>query len=70
MSLKMRKTYQASEDGSIAWATEEHQIWSDLIHRQMSIIPDKACAEYMNGLSKLNLPMHNIPQLADINMVL
>lgn len=57
-------------DGNIAWTKEENEIWQELISRQLSIVEDTACKEYIEGLNKLNLPTDRIPQLNEVSSVL
>lgn len=61
---------QSDENGFIAWSDEENQIWHELITRQLSVIEGKACAEFMQGLTKLKLPTDRIPQLEEVSSVL
>lgn len=61
---------QPDANGIIAWSDEENAIWSELVARQLDIIPGKACDEYMHGLELLNLPQDRIPQLHEVNDVL
>ncbi|WP_028022476.1 phenylalanine 4-monooxygenase [Enterovibrio calviensis] len=56
--------------GKVAWSREEDDIWQRLISRQLSCIEGKACHEYLEGLSMLNLSEDHVPQLTDINKVL
>lgn len=56
--------------GHIEWSNEENSIWSELIERQMRVIPGKACDEYMEGFELLGLPRDRIPQLHTIDTVL
>lgn len=61
---------QSDANGIIHWSDEENQIWRELINRQLSVIEGKACAEFMAGLERLQLPQDRIPQLAEVNAVL
>lgn len=56
--------------GIIHWSDEENRVWRDLVARQLTCIPGKACDEYMEGLRLLDLPLERIPQLHEINEVL
>lgn len=72
-TLNKKEAYvskQPDEKGYIAWSDEENSIWSDLIERQLAVIPGKACDEYMAGHELLKLPTDRIPQLDEINSVL
>lgn len=59
-----------NENGTIEWTEEENTIWQELITRQLSIVKNTACEEYIAGLEKLNLPKDRIPQLAEVSSVL
>jgi phenylalanine-4-hydroxylase len=56
--------------GFIDYTADEHQIWSELIDRQMSQINETACEEFLAGLVQLNLPCDRVPQIAELNRVL
>ncbi|SEK39083.1 Phenylalanine 4-hydroxylase [Colwellia chukchiensis] len=60
----------ADEHGNIAWSAAENQIWHELITRQLSIVNESACDEFIAGLAKLNLPQDRIPQLNEVSEVL
>lgn len=61
---------QPDENGFIHWSDDEHQIWHDLVTRQLGCIKGRACDEYIQGLELLNLPVDRVPQLAEVNKVL
>jgi len=61
---------QPASDGTIDYSAQEHQIWSELISRQMAVINETACQPFLDGLLLLNLPLDRIPQLKQINQVL
>jgi phenylalanine-4-hydroxylase len=58
------------EQGVITWTAQENKVWQTLITRQLAHITDKACDEYIDGLTKLALPTDRIPQLEDVSKVL
>ncbi len=58
------------DKGRIAWTEEENEIWHDLITRQRSVIKDRACQDYLDGLEQLNLPNDRVPQLEEVSSVL
>lgn len=60
----------SDENGLIQWTSEENQIWRELMQRQLDLLPDRACDEYLHGLKLLDLPSDRIPQLGEINRVL
>ena len=61
---------ESDKNGFIAWSEEENQIWSELYARQISLVEERACQEYLDGLSLLKLSEDRIPQLPDINRIL
>lgn len=64
------KSHPAGPDGTVKWSDEENKIWQDLVERQLEIIENRACDEFMQGLKELNLPHDRVPQLAEVNEVL
>lgn len=56
--------------GYVAWSAEEDAIWHDLVTRQLSVIKNRACMAYLDGLKLLELPLDRVPQLPEINKVL
>jgi phenylalanine-4-hydroxylase len=52
--------------GYVPYTAEEHHIWSELFHRQIKIVETRACAEYLQGISDLELT-DVIPQIPDVN---
>jgi phenylalanine-4-hydroxylase len=58
------------ERGFIHYTDEENQIWSELIERQKTVLPGRACAEYLEALDRLDLPDTRIPQCEEVSRVL
>lgn len=58
------------QHGNLDWSSEEDQIWHDLVSRQLPLVKQSACKEYIRGLELLNLPRNRAPQLTEINHVL
>lgn len=56
--------------GLIDYPDAEHEVWNTLITRQLKVIEDRACQEYLDGIEQLALPHERIPQLGEINHVL
>ncbi|HAS63917.1 MAG TPA: phenylalanine 4-monooxygenase [Vibrio sp.] len=56
--------------GMVLWSEEERAIWHDLVARQLKVVENCACQEYLAGLKMLNLAIDRVPQLPDINRVL
>lgn len=62
--------YQAKvpdENGIIHYTEAEHQIWHELITRQLAIIDGRACREFRDGLQTLDLPRDRIPQPGEVS---
>jgi len=58
------------DNGIIPYSDEEHAIWAELYARQMEIIPNRVCDEFLTGLEALNLPRERIPQPGEVSEVL
>ncbi len=70
--LVMKKTSKYTskkpdQAGYVDYTTEEHQIWSELMRRQMPIVRERACMEYLSGLEILNFSKYEIPQIPELN---
>lgn len=59
-----------NDKGMVEWSSEEDLIWRDLVSRQLHLVEQRACKEYLAGLKLLDLPVDRAPQIADINRVL
>ncbi|WP_070966026.1 phenylalanine 4-monooxygenase [Vibrio sonorensis] len=59
-----------NSNGLIAWEPHENEVWRDLVSRQLSIVHQRACRAYLDGLDMLKLPRDRVPQLPEINGVL
>ncbi len=60
-------SHQPDAQGFITYSLAEHQVWQTLYERQRRIIPGKACAEFIEGLDKLEFSSQQIPQLPDVS---
>jgi len=49
------------------YSEEEHGTWKLLIENQKEVLPQRACNEFMAGLSEIKFPESKIPHLADIS---
>ncbi len=70
--MKIAK-YQAhipDEQGFVDYSETENKTWQQLFDRQIGLIENRACDEYLYGMEQLNLPSDRIPQLPDVNKVL
>lgn len=73
MAYKKSTSYVArpvDANGNAAYTNEENQTWHELITRQLPIVHNRGCNEYIQGLSLLNLPSDRIPQCPEISKVL
>jgi phenylalanine-4-hydroxylase len=57
-------------NGYIKWTDDENQRWAKLYERQIDLLQDRACEQYMQGIELLGMPKDAIPQLPDIDKVL
>lgn len=57
-------------NGLIQYTADEDAIWHELYQRQITIIENRACDEYIEGLKKLNLPTDRVPQCKEVSAVL
>lgn len=51
------------------YSDEEQSNWKILYNRQMKFLPGRACDEYMEGVSKLNLSDKKIPYLKELSHI-
>ncbi len=56
--------------GNAAYTAEENQVWHDLITRQLPIVQNRGCDEYLEGLKLMNLSHDRIPQCPEVSKVL
>jgi phenylalanine-4-hydroxylase len=61
------KAKKPDKNGYVDYDNEENEIWQILINRQLQIIQDRACPEFIAGLKNLNLPLDRVPQCSEIN---
>ncbi|MFN3345110.1 MAG: phenylalanine 4-monooxygenase [Chloroherpetonaceae bacterium] len=52
------------------YTEEEQQIWQTLYHRQIELLPNRACDEFLHGVKMLKLNPNKIPSLAELSNVL
>lgn len=52
------------------YTPEEHGTWGLLIENQSNVLPNRACNEFLDGLSEIPFPRHHIPKLADVSDVI
>lgn len=61
---------QPDGNGLIAYTNEENFVWKELIERQLKIIEQRSCQEYLDGLTALNMAHDHIPQPHEMNTAL
>jgi phenylalanine-4-hydroxylase len=70
---KKPSTYVAhpvDENGVANYTEDENLIWQELITRQVPLVQNRACNEYLNGIKELDLPTDKVPQCPDVSKVL
>ncbi len=71
--MHKQTTYVAKpvdERGFAVYTAEENAVWGQLIRRQQEIIRGRACEEFQQGLSLLNLSQDQVPQCPEVSKVL
>lgn len=53
--------------GYVSYTDAEHAVWHDLYTRQIALLSDRACPEYLEGIEALGITADSIPQVPDIN---
>jgi phenylalanine-4-hydroxylase len=59
-----------NKQGLIEFSAIEHNTWKKLFERQVKTIENRACDEFIEGLSELCLSADRIPQIPDLNRAL
>ena len=70
LAIKQTQAYISKvpdQSGYIAYSEEENGTWEILYNRQMKIVKDRACYEFLQGIDTLKMDAHSIPQLPEIN---
>ncbi len=62
--------HPVDEHGNSQYTPEEDKVWQELITRQIPIVQDRACDEYIHGLELLNLPRDRVPQCPEVSKAL
>lgn len=56
-----------------SWANyteQEHAVWKTLFERQSKLLPDRACNEFVSGMSDLPIGAHQIPNFLELSETL
>ena len=71
MKTKMKYVAkQPDQQGHIAYSAEENGTWQILYERQLKTVQNRACAAFIEGIAKLNMPQNRVPQLQDLSRAL
>lgn len=60
-------SHQPDAKGFVNYSQQEHQVWEKLFTRQLELLPNRACDEFIHGLKALNLKPSHIPQLPEVS---
>jgi len=60
----------ANKQGIVDYTIDENNTWHILITRQMDVIKNRACDEFIAGLHLLNFPHNKIPQCPEVSVML
>lgn len=61
---------QPDANGYIHYTAEENAVWRTLYLRQIELIKNRACAEYLAGVEALGLSADHIPQCNEVSAIL
>jgi phenylalanine-4-hydroxylase len=50
-----------------AYTADDHGVWKFLFERQLKLVADRACPEYLDGIQKLGLRASQIPDYKELN---
>lgn len=64
------KAYTPDSNGNIPYLENEHKVWNILFNRQIELIKNRACTEYLYGIKALQINEFNIPQPKFISNIL
>ena len=70
---KKQTSYVAKKpdaQGYVEYTPEENSVWNTLYTRQMPIVTNRGCDEYIRGLELLNLSKDRIPQCPEVSQAL
>lgn len=73
MSYSNQSTYTAKPvdaNRNVDYTEEENQVWHDLIIRQIPIVKDRACDEFIHGMELLQLSQNKIPQCHEVSEII
>ena len=56
--------------GHISYSAEDNAVWQDLMAQQLPNVGGYCAQPYLDGLAKLGLPAHRVPQCGEISEIL
>lgn len=57
----------ADKNGFVNYTEEENNTWRVLFERQIVLLKDRACQEYLDGIDALGITANHIPQIPEVN---
>lgn len=63
-------SHPVDANGIACYTPAEDQIWAELYQRQVPLLQNRACDEYLHGIKLLNFPDDRVPQCPDVSRVL
>lgn len=67
MSEHVYESNPVDSAGYVNWSEIENQTWSELSERQVDLVKNVACDEFLEGLEILGFPKESVPQIPNIN---
>ncbi len=61
------QAYLPDKDGYINYTIEDNETWGILYNRQVPLIQNRACSEYIEGLNLLNIGATKVPQPIELS---
>ncbi|MGE3143204.1 MAG: phenylalanine 4-monooxygenase, partial [Hyphomonadaceae bacterium] len=52
------------------YTADEHRLWDELYARQMAVLPGRACAQFLQGLERLDLGRGGVPDFGALSEAL
>lgn len=65
----MRADFTIDQDYD-SYTPEDHAVWHDLMRRQLAILPGRACREYLDAFTHMELSRDRIPRFEDYSDML
>lgn len=55
------------KNGFVSYSQQENEVWKTLYNRQIKILENRACPEFIHGVHALNIDATKIPQLPEVS---